>query len=327
MLNILVIFIFVGYYILSNEKNIKWKFFMLFIFIVLTFCYKLTVNISLMPDYDAYIQIIGVESSINGFMLIFSEPYFFQIINWLTQFYSENSSIGFFYEINYIITLYFFCWLAFRKDLSTWKKVLLFALYYYLFSYVLLRNTIAYILTGFLFYFAHKEKYIKISMFAFLAHLSCLPILFFSIFKNRRSDTLLIGIIFFYVIIFFVIINFNIISPDLNEKLYAYQSSQDYGKSIFHKVYFMILLGINYILFTNQKVTFFNYTYTLIFITYLALQYISPVMGFRFSIYLIMYILLNPTFLFNKRIEFHLNWLSILLIGISLFNHNSLYTV
>jgi EpsG family len=325
MLNILVLSIFLSYFVLSNQKNVEWKICMLFLFIILTFCYKLTVNISSMPDYDGYIQSIGVDNTTNWFMLLFSEPYFFQIINLLTRYYSEGSSIVFFYEVNYVITLFFFCWVAFRKDISTWKKVLLFSLYYYLFSYVLLRNTIAYVLTGLLFYFMHKEKYLKISIFAFLAHLSCLPILIFSAFKNRRSDRVLIVIMSLYIIFFFVIINLNIITPDLNEKLYTYQSSQEYGKSIFHKMYFYILLGINYILFRYQKNVFFNYTYILIFFTYLAIQYISPVMGFRFSIYLIIYILLNPKCIFNKKIEFHLNWLSFLLLGLSLFNHNSLY--
>jgi len=277
-----------------------------------------------MPDYDSYYRVIGLVNPEMSFKMLFAEPYYFQFVNYLYKNNSAEYSINFFYYVNYFATVVFFVWIAFLKDISAWKKMLLFALYYHLFAFVLLRNTPSYVLVGFLFYYLHKEKYLKISLLSFMGHLSSLPILFFAFFKNKLGDKKLLAL----SVLFFFAFNIILQLPFLGvyEKFSGYQEGDEYGKSLFHKIYFLLFLIVNTYLFFKEKRLFFNYTYTFTFLTYLVLQFASPVMGYRFSIYLVIYLMLSPHLKFEVETERNLNLFSPVLFFLFLISYMSIFT-
>lgn len=314
---------FLFFYLLTLKGDSFFKVTLAFIFVVVSFLFKMQIDVSNMPDYGAYYKVIGLVEPEMSLKILLTEPYYFQWVNYLYKNNSAEYSINFFYNVNFFLTVIFFVWLAFLNDISSWKKMILFSLYFHLFSFVLLRNTVPYILVGFLFYYLHKGKYIKISLLSFMAHLSSLPILIFAIFKNKSGDKKLIFIGFLFFFIFNIMLQLPLFG--IYEKFSAYQEGDEYGKSLFHKIYFIIfLLGHGY-LFFKDKSLYFNYTYTLVFLTYLVLQFASPVMGFRFSIYLIIYLMLNPQLKFRFNTERNLNLFSLSLIFLFLFNYMSIF--
>jgi hypothetical protein len=280
---------FIFYFLASFNKKLRAKVFFTFLFLITSVFFRLLVTNDQLPDYDSYYSVIGKIDPEFTFKILFTEPYYFQLVNYLYKSFSAELSINVFYSINFLVTTFFFVWLLFIKDIPAWKKVLLFSLYYYVFTFILLRNTISYILIGYLFYWINYKKVNKISFFAMFSHLSSLPALFSSLFKNRRGDFKLIVLMGLYIFAFSFILKLEVLN--LYEKFSVYQDSQNATFSIFHRMYFIFFIIINFILFLFKRHLFFNYTYLPIFITYLILQYTNPVMGYRFSIYLVLYLL------------------------------------
>jgi hypothetical protein len=70
----------------------------------------------------------------------------------------------------------------------------------------------------------------------------------------------------------------------------------------------------------------FNYTYFPIFITYILLQFANAVMGYRFSIYLVLYLLLSVIEV-KKNIykDYKMNLFAFFFIAIILFNLKSIF--
>ncbi len=310
------------YYLLNLNFNIKLKIVLSFLFIVICFAIKFNIDVSKMPDYDGYFQVIGIVNPEISIKALFAEPYYFQIVNYLYQSNSAEDSIKFFYNINFFLTLTFFIWLSFLNDISIWKKIVLYVLYFYFFSYVLLRNAPAYLLIGVLYYYLYKGKYIKICLLSFLAHLSSLPILLFSFFKNKKGDKKLFVLLFLFFLGFNILLKLPVFG--VYEKFTYYREGHEYGQSIFHKVYFIFMIFINLFLVFKNKDLLYNYTYSFIFLTYFFIQLASPVMGFRFSIYMILYLLLNPKLVVDGRLEKWFNWLSPVLV---VFVINSYFSI
>ena len=153
----LVILNFIIYYFLCINKKNSIKIPFSFIFFLLSFVFFLLVDFSKMPDYQEYYNVIGLEVKGQSLNTLFSEPYYFQIVNFFNLTLSKEASINIFYFINTLLTTSFFLWLSFKIDISPWKKVFLYSMYYYLFSFVLLRNTPSYILLAISFYYLNYK--------------------------------------------------------------------------------------------------------------------------------------------------------------------------
>lgn len=324
MLLSLVIFNFLVYYLLNQNFNVKIKIVLSFFFVILCFAIKFNIDVSQMPDYDGYFQVIGTVNPEISIKTLFAEPYYFQIVNYLYQNNSATDSIKYFYNINFVLTLTFFIWLSFLNDISIWKKIVLYVLYFYLFSYVLLRNAPAYLLIGILYYYLHKGKYVRICLLSFFAHLSSLPILLFSFFKNKKGDKKLLVLLLLFFFGFNILLKLPVFG--IYEKFTYYREGHAYGQSIFHKVYFIFMLIINMFLVFKNRDLLYNYTYSFIFLTYFFIQLASPVMGFRFSIYIILYLLLNPKLVIDDKLEKWFNWLSPVLVVFVINSYFSILT-
>jgi hypothetical protein len=320
---LLSVIVFVLYFLSSVVGNKFIKIILAFLFGIATLIFRFFIQNSHLHDYDAYFSVIGSIEPEFSFNILLTEPYYFQLVNFLNKHFSAETSINIFYGVNYLATTFFFIWLLFEKKIHPWKKVLLFALFYYLLAYILLRNTLAYLALAYLFYRINFKDVHKLSHAALLSHLSSLPALFFGWFKNKSGDLLLVFLMALYI--FFINFIINVEAFQLYEKISSYQNSTDYGFSIFHKVYFYGFLFLNVVIFFFNRNIIFNYSYLPLLVTYIILQVSNGVMGYRFSIYLIFYLLL---FISEKKVSSQLNivlnFSSILLIFLSLYNFKSL---
>lgn len=312
MMLFLVAINFVSYFFLNLRNNFFLKLLFSVLFVFSCTIIKFNVDITTVPDFAMYYGEIGSKQTQLTFNLLFKEPYYYQFVNYLNKNHSAFSAIKVIYTFNFLLALAFFVWISFLDDISLWKKNVLFALFYYFFSYVLIRNTPAYVLIGILFYYIHKNKFIKISFLSFLAHISSLSILFFSLFKNKSVDRYLI----IYLILYGLILKLVLIVPffDIRERFENYYAISNNINWIAHIGYFSFIIGLNVFLFYKDKNVIYNYTYSFIFFTYIFLQFISPILGFRYSIYLILYLLLNPNFKLTEQLEKCFNMLSPLLL-------------
>lgn len=319
---IIIILIFFFYFFATIQKKLNYRKILAFLFVISTIILRVFVDNSKLPDYESYFSVIGNIQPDFSLKILFTEPYYFQLVNYLNKTYSAELSINIFYFINFFITTFFFVWLLFVNNIYPWKKILLFSLFYYLFAYVLLRNTLAYLSTAFLFYKINSKIYFKPSYLAFLSHLSSIPALVFSIFKNKIGNVRLVISMIFYIFFFGIIIKLEIFQ--LYEKFSTYKEPSEFGVSNFHKIYFYGFLLINLFLFFNEKKIIYNYTYLPLLITYIILQFSSGVMGYRFSFYLVIYLLMYVNY--NNKLIYSntlLNYISFFLIFLSIYSFNS----
>ena len=94
----IVIVNFIVYYLASLQRNLSFKVGLCFLFVLSTILLRFTVNNSELPDYDAYYSVIGLIEPEISFKTLFSEPYYFQLVNYLNQSYSTEIAINFFYK-------------------------------------------------------------------------------------------------------------------------------------------------------------------------------------------------------------------------------------
>lgn len=323
MKEFLLVINYILFYLINIIEAKKYKVFFSFIFLGLSYIFFFLVDLSKLPDYQQYYNVIGLRENEISLKSFFTEPYYFDLVNLLHTYFSKDFSIFCFYFLNTTITSIFFVYISFNKKLSGWKNIFLYSMYYYFFSFILLRNTPSYILVAVLFYFLNKKYYPKFSILAFLCHLSSLPILVFSIFKNKNADFKLFILIIGYVFMFKILTQIEIFG--IYEKLMIYQDDKEFGQGVFHKVYFFCFLLFNIFLFLKYKNVIFNYTYILFLTTYVILHSMGPVMGFRFSIYLILYIFLNYNFSIGIKNKFYLNFLSFFFLTLVIINYLQLF--
>lgn len=321
--NFLIMFLlvttsFIIYYLLSIKSDFYLKLLLSTFFIILCITLKLNVDISTIPDFHMYFNEIGSSQPLL-FSTMFKEPYYYFCINYLHKYYSPLNSIKVFYNVNFLFSICFFIWVSFLKDISIWKKITMYSLYFYLFSFVLLRNTPSYILTGILFYYLHKNKFIKISYISFFAHISSLPILFFSLFKNKPVDRFLFIYLILYCFLLKLILTYSFFG--ISERFENYQNIMHTINWFNHLLYLVLFISLNVFIFFINKKVIYNYTYFFMFFTYLFLEFISPVLGFRFSIYMIFYLLLNPELKLTYKLDNKLNRLSPLAVLLLYYNY------
>jgi hypothetical protein len=311
------IYFLLGYFI---DRNFKILFAILFV--ILSYVLKFSIDVTKTADYDNYLNLITLDLPEFSLKMLFSEPYFFQIGSWLCKYYSEEQSLAFFTESSFICTTIFFLWLAFLKNVSTFNRIIIFSLYYYFFAYIVFRNGPAYMLSGVTFYYLHKNIYLKATALLFLMHLSSLPVIFFSIFKNKLGDRKLLLVCFLFIIFFNILVRIELFA--LYDKFSSYENEAEYGQSIFHKIYFYSFVLFNIYLFHFKKDVIYNYTYLLLFVTYLILNYSNSVMGYRFSIYLTLYLMLNPKLDYSETNRTTLLFLTPIFFVLFIYNYLTL---
>lgn len=266
-------------------------------FFVSALLLRLYVPIEINADYGGYANFMFAGEFTFSIKSILSEPYFPQMITWqylLTK--NWKDALFNMYVFNFLLSFFFYVWLALRKDIKFWIKIFFFAFSYVFLTYTVLRNAPAYFLFGILMYYLVQEKRLWIGYLGFLAHSSSLPALAATFLGFKKPSLKQLVLIFIGAVAFSLMLSLPFFSH-FSGKLDAYTDTnvtKNFGVSIFHKIYLVAILGLNVFIWKNKKEAIYNNFYCAILLIYLILYFLNPVMGFRFSYYIIMYLVCYP---------------------------------
>ena len=301
--------LFVSYYLASfNTLKIWNKLFFIIMFLIFATIIRILVAPELNKDYFGYFDLHNFNEPEDIVSFLFSEPYLYLIYKFFYLFTSDKKFIfSLIYWFNFSITNIFFVWLLTRYDISVWKKVVLFTFYFFLFGFVLLRNAPVYMLFACFFYYSYRGKFSYGILLTPFMHLSALSLIITIFNKNKYYFKIL-----FFILLILLPVLIIYILPLLNN-LIALQTSlskiDSYSEellsfSIFHKLYFVFVsfaLVITLFIYKKKAINPILIT-TAIF--YYVSFFINPILGFRFSPYVLMAILL-----FNFKNTFCLKWI------------------
>jgi hypothetical protein len=311
--NFLFLSIPIIYYFLSQNVSLRIKYGLLFFFILNSILLKLKIPLFEIRDYPTYAKVLSDKGYKHLVLLdIFYEPYLMLLSKFLLKILSISKLLEFYYFIMFFVSILFFSWLSFIKDIQPWKKAMLFNLFFTLFTFVLLRNSIACFILAFYFYLSSKSIKTYLLYSSIIFHISVFPIILFDFFKKRKLDYYII-LVFVFLLICIVFLFFDH-SSLLYSKFQDFKSRSHLYNYTFHNVVFFLTLLFILCLGFYFKNILNNYFYALIFITYLILYFFNPVIGFRFSFYIFLYLLMNTKLVFNSKTESILNRYSFLFI-------------
>lgn len=295
---ILISILFFNYYLLcQNHIKLNNKIIYLIFFIFLSIVLRIIIPTNLNKDYFGYFELYNFENPENLVSFLISEPYLYVLYNFFEVFTSNKEIIiECIYWFNLLISIYFYIWLAFRKDLVLWKKVIIFIFYYFLTSYVVLRNAPVYFIYSYFFYYSFRSiKYKKIILTPFM-HLSSVPLLMLLFQKSKKYfKYLFLALILFIPILFIVVFPIIDSIEELQQSLNKVDAYTEGGSEVgvFHKIYFCFITLLFIISWLNIKKKLFHPIIITTFIIYYISFFINPVIGFRFSPYIILVLLLN----------------------------------
>lgn len=317
--------LFLFYYLASfNSLKIDHKWIFILCFLFSAFALRIIIDPSSNKDYYGYFQVFNFNNPDNVVSFLLSEPYIYIIYNFFELFTSDKKYIFLgIYWFNFLITNVFFIWLVTRKDIAIWKKILLFVFYYFLFAFVLLRNGPVYIMFAYFFYSSYRnKKFLKILFTPFM-HLSALVLLVVMFHKYKHYLK-----IFFAVIVLLIPIFILYLIPILIEVTYLQGSVSkidtytkiDQSVALFHKIHFFFVTAVVLITIWVYKKQVLNPILITAMLFYYIAFYVSPVMGFRFSPYVFLAILLfNFNGKYNSQVVRNLNLASFFLFPYFLF--------
>lgn len=301
--------LFVAYYIASfNTFKIRHKYFFVIIYLIFSIVNRTTIPMELNKDYYGYFDLHNFDDKDDFVSFLFSEPYLYIIYKFFSLFTLDKKIVfDLIYWFNFLITNIFFVWLLTRYDISVWKKVTLFAFYYFLFAFVLLRNAPVYMIFACFFYYSYRDKkFYNIVLTPFM-HLSALSLIITIFNKNK----------YYYKVLFFILL---ILLPalliyilPLLSSLLALQNSinkiDSYSAEMlsigfFHRIYFVFVSIALAGAFFVYKSKAFNPILVTTAVLYYTSFFINPVLGYRFSPYVFMALLL-----FSFKDEFSPKWI------------------
>jgi hypothetical protein len=309
ILAINVICLFSFYYFASFRSQIfSQKCLFIFLFLIASITIRLLVPIELNKDYYGYLELHNFDNPDNLSSFLFSEPYLYLIFKFFNIFTADKKVIVHsIYWFNFVLSNVFFVWLLARRDLSVWKKIVLFSFYYFLFGFVLLRNGPVYILFALFFYYSYRKMFFSHIILTPLMHLSALtlmPILF-----NRNKYYFKILILFsvillpLFLVYFMPLIESYLALNNALSKIDSYSSGVS-TIGIFHKLYFVFILcilSLTYVIYKTEAINPILITSSFI---YFVSFYFNPVVGYRFSPYILMAILFLNS---EKKLNIKLN--------------------
>ncbi len=295
---IFISILFFNYYFLC-QNHIKYqnKVFYLLSFILLSIVLRLLIPTDINKDYIGYYELYNYNNPENILSFLISEPYLFIIYKFFELFTSNKRIIiECIYWFNLLISLYFYIWLAYRKDIELWKKVVIFVFYYFLTSYVVLRNAPVYFIYSYFFYYSFRAIQYRKIFFSPFMHISSAPFLLLLFYKSKNyfkylSLALLLFIPILFFVVFPIIDSIEELQQSLN-KVDAYTEGES-EVGVFHKIYFCFITLLLIINWLNFKKKLFHPLIITTFIIYYISFFINPVIGFRFSPYIILVLLLN----------------------------------
>lgn len=266
------------------------------IFFICSLLLRMYVPIEKNADYEGYVN-FTFQNYHFELKSIFSEPYFPLILNAMFKYTQDwKQALNAVYSINFLSSSVFYIWFAYRRDVKYWIKILFFAFSYILFTYTVLRNSPAYFLFGFLIFYLLLGRRFWAGYFGFLTHISSLPALAATFLGFGKPTYKQFFLILLGAITFSGLLSLSYFAH-ITAKLDTYTDpsiAEKYGVNIFHKIYFVMIIGLTLLIYKNRKTAIYNNFYCAIFLIYLILYFLNPVMAYRFSYYIIIYLAVYP---------------------------------
>ena len=314
---LLFVIVFSSYYFLLKNIDTKRKYIFLFTFIFFSLIIKLIIPLSEIRDFFTYTRVLSDKGHMNFFFVdILYEPYFLFLSKILLTCFSIFQVLSIYYFLLFILSISFFIWLAYLKDISFWKKYFLFNLFFILFTFILLRNGIAYMMIAMFFYYLSKDRFIISFFTALFFHITTIPVLFLSFLRKKSLNYYIIPLVIVMIFLFFYLF--------LNESSLFFLKYKDFKKNsvlynhTVHNIVFSISISIfiSYLIIYKNKLL--NYFYVLLLFLYVILFYFNAVMGFRFSFYIFLYLFMHTKLMFSSKADAFLNKYSILFITLGI---------
>ena len=309
----LYIFILLLFYFLNKNYILNIRIILFIFFLLSSFLLNYLIINDQIRDYFTYTRVLTDKGYYQIVLKdLFYEPYFIMLSKFLLKYFTIPVVLNIYYTILYLTSTLFFSWLVFETKLSSWKKNILFNFFYILFSFVLIRNGLVYMIFALFFYQSSLNRKFYIQYASFFIHLTSIPILFLSLFKSKKIN--------FYIIPIAVILLASTFFLFLDKSSILYLKYIDYKKNsvnynyLIHYVIFFLTISLFIYLFFKFNLILSNYFFTLMVFIYITLFYFNAVMGFRFSFYIFLYLLMNTSIVFNKKTESILNRYSFLFI-------------
>jgi len=322
----LVVFLMFGFYYLASLNSLTGIYKLLFVlFFLLASSYlRYLINPNLNKDYYLYYNFNIFQKPQEILSYFLNEPYLYLVYSFFKLF-SQDKEVVFLciYWFNFSITNLFFVWLVTRNDIQTWKKMLFFGLYYFLFAFILLRNAPVYMLFGCYFYYSFRDKNFDLVLLTPFMHISSLVILITFFHKKKNYFILLIS--FTLLSLLFLLVAIPALSDLMTFRRILVKTT----------IYFkgMLIVGFLHYLFfllisTVVLIATFVYKKKIlhpILVTTILLYYVTflmnPIVAFRYSPYLFLAILFyKQKGYYNELLNKTLNYSSFLMILVFIYS-------
>jgi hypothetical protein len=313
------ILIFLFYFLASfNTSNAKNRLVFIGLFLLSTFILRLLINPELNKDYFGYFDLHDFQISKNFLSFLLGELYLKLVYTFLNLFTNDKALLFLvIYWFNLLISNAFFVWILTRRDVQMWKKIILFSFFYFLFAFVLIRNSLAYILFAMYFYYSFRKIKFNFVLFTPFIHISSIAVLI-TYFHNKKNYYVLFMLFSVTAALLLLSVLPNIANSFAIEmtmsKVIAYSAEMEVV-SVFHKVYFIFISSAVFITaIVYQKQVLHPIIVTAILLYYISFA-VNPIVGFRFAPYLLFSILFfNYSGTYNKEFTRIFNISSFLLI-------------
>lgn len=282
------------------------------------------IDFNLNNDYFLYYKFEIFHKPTSFLSYLLNEPYLYSLYAFLT-FFIENKEDIFksLYWFNFLVSSAFFIWLLYREDLEVWKKMLLFTLYYFLFSFVLLRNAPVYILFAIYFYYTFRDKKFNYILLTPLMHVSSLLILTTYFYKSKKYTKVLLIAPIFIILLFIIAKPFLSTIPAFDSilsKIEIYSAGMAVIGFI-HILFFLFICLLVFLGFCYYKSQMLHPILLTLIFFYIVTFFINPIAAHRLSPYLLFALLLYPfKEIHNPKIVLIINRLTVTFFPIFLYS-------
>lgn len=289
------VFIFLFYFLASfNTLRAKNRFVFIILFLLSTFLLRFLISPELNKDYYGYFDLFDFQLPDTILSFLLGEPYL-KLVYFAFSGFTEDRQLIFFgiYWFNLMVSNLFFIWLLTRTDIQMWKKLVLFSFFYFLFAFVLIRNSPSYIIFALFFYYTFRKSNFNLVLVTPFIHISSVAVLatYFHNRKNYYAFFLAFSFTAAAILLFVLPKISNSFAVELTIfKVSTYSAEMDVV-SIFHRVYFVFITGIVITTaFVYKKQMLHPIIMTTIILYYVSFI-INPIVGFRFAPYLLFAVL------------------------------------
>lgn len=294
MINIVFLFAigqFICFALACFTANSISKIFLSLSYLLVAIMLRILVPIESNDDFHVYSELFDYSLDVNqGLFVLFDEPLIRIVHLIFGLFLTKNESVLYcIYAANFIVINVFLIHLIFVKKVSAIGKILWFAIYYFLFSYVVLRNGLVYISFAWLIVTEFRRK--KLVLISPLSHLSGFVGYSALLFLAKRNYVvfIILPVAIFITFLFF---------PKM-ESIYAINKLRVYlDSSVQDSIGHYILLALVIGLYGFRRLSYKN-TKILVLLRFLLWLYIlgfiiKPVVGARLAPFLLTVVLLYP---------------------------------